>query len=159
MAADSLAKANAVMLKSCDYILPKDDDDIWEPNHVANMEKYIKMYPLSGLITSKASYMTRKTYLPRTQEKNIYLNNYESKPKDSVRSSHVYRAHVYKEAIEVASHGNVNIPHDMRVLQAINNMHVPVLYIPETTVHKLSENKQGLGGMVVSNFRTNNTLN
>lgn len=139
MAAEAVRLSSPVMWKQCDYILAKDDDDTWEPTHVENMHKYINMYPLAGFITSKARYMKPTFYLPRTKKMKIYLNNYVSTPGDSVRSSHVYKSGVHKKAFEIASNGNVKTPHDMRMLAAMRDMKVPVLYIPIHTVTKLTE--------------------
>ena len=139
-----------------DYYFHLDDDDEWRDIHIQVVVDHIKHFPLSDFILTKAKYKTG--FLPRTNEKNIFYNNYIPKGEDSVHASHIYKLSVLGDVIlniinmnhilanKINNKEDVNIyipPGDATILNHINNMvlnkKIKSLYIPIITVNKISD--------------------
>jgi glycosyltransferase involved in cell wall biosynthesis len=141
-----------------DYYLHLDDDDLWRENHIQVVVEHVKKFPLAEFILTKAKY--KDTFLPQTEEKNVFYNNYIPKGEDSVHASHVYKLPLMGDVVlDIINHNHtlaskinnkeagfehVNIPPgDATILNKINSMvltkEIKSLYIPIVTVNKISD--------------------
>ena len=139
-----------------DYYFHLDDDDLWRDNHIQVVVEHVKKFPLAEFILTKAKY--ENIFLPQTEEKNVFYNNYIPKGEDSVHASHVYKLPLLGNIVlGVINHNHIlavqlnnkevdciNIPPgDATILDNINymvkNNIIKSLYIPIITVNKISD--------------------
>ena len=139
-----------------DYYFHLDDDDEWTDFHIQVVVDHIKHFSFADFILTKSKY--KNTFLPRTDEKNTFYNNYIPRREDSVHASHIYRLpilgkvvldvinknHILANKINNKEDVNMSIsPGDARVLDEIKSMvlnkKIKSLYIPIVTVNKVSD--------------------
>ena len=133
-----------------------DDDDEWTDFHIKIVVDHIKHFPLSDFILTKSKY--KNTFLPRTDEKNTFYNNYIPRGEDSVHASHIYRLpilgnlilniinrnHVLANKINSKEDTSIGIrAMDATILDEIHsivvNKKIKSLYIPIVTVNKATD--------------------
>ena len=139
-----------------DYYFHLDDDDEWTDFHIKIVVDHIKHFPLSDFILTKSKY--KNTFLPRTDEKNTFYNNYIPRGEDSVHASHIYglpilgnlilniinRNHVLANKINSKEDTSIGIrATDATILDEIHSMvvnkKIKSLYIPIVTVNKATD--------------------
>jgi hypothetical protein len=148
------------MSQDFQYYIHLDDDDIWENNHIEEINNITVKYPNVDFMVSKSNYLNG--ILPgeymKLDEKKVDYNNFIPTPCNSVHSSWTINLKtlgeiilkLYKERIdeiEQIKNGKIKeyvlSPFDASILKLFNNLQkkgeMKSIYIPKCTVTKKTD--------------------